>query len=260
MHRFAARSGIAQRCLTWNCIAWCCTMMCCRVPCCIALPDLKLGCMYGAAFPRPILHCAALPRVTSCHLPCHRVAGCTVLCCAAGRCAALYCLILDCIAWSHTASRFALHRPALPALELHSSAPWCTVPCCCPALPTAAQAQASPGCLLPACITPSHLVPRCLSCPMLAGPARTFLVPYGVVLPGLLPAAPPWALLHAMAFSSPGLQSLRCSEPVPCRPFPGPCLTMPSSLCATSESPSTPKALCCTVLGGQIPALHHSSP
>lgn len=244
MQRFAARSSIAQCCLTWNCIARCCTMLCCWVPYCIALPDLELGC---TALPFPVPYCIVLPCPALRPIARSAITLLAVLRCAAGCRAALYCLILDCIAWSYTTSGFALHRPALPALELHSSAPHCPVPRCCPALTSAAQGHAAQGCPLPACVMPSHLVPRCLLYPMLPDPARVFVVPYGVVLPSLLPAAPPWALLHATAFSSSGLQSLRVRGPSTADPSQDPAPPCPalSVLPLSHHQPPRPSAVWC---------------
>lgn len=152
--------------------------------------------MHGADFPSPVLHRAALRCITLSHARSATVLL-AVLCCAAGCCAALCGLgtILGYVAWSHTASGFALHCPMLPALEMHSSCSLLspvllsTPPCCSPSprclgLPAASLRYAiQPG---PLVLTLSYSVP-CLTLP---SPSHEFLIPWGVMLPGLLPAAP----------------------------------------------------------------------
>lgn len=201
-----------------------CTMLCCWVPCCIAL--LVWSWLCCTAFPSPILHCAPLPCVLSHRLLCRRVGavlGAVPRYATRSRialpCAMVY-LDFPCVA------RLCLPTALLRAASSHAAAQPCSLPpqLCHPALP--------------ACIRPSHLLPRCLLYPVLPGPARAFLVPYGVVLPTLLPAAPPRALLPAAAFSFAVPQSLCTWSPSPADPSQGPALPCP----APSVLPLAPKA------------------
>lgn len=147
------------------------------------------------------------------------------------------------VAWPGPAPRrgvCAPHRPAPPARELHRSASRC------PALLAAAQAHPARGCPRPAGVTPSRPVPgacRTLCCLALSACSRT-LTGFCCPASSLGPMAR-YSLLSQLAVPS-------CGEPVPCRPFPGPCPTMPSFPRATSEPPPTPKPQCCKALGCQI--------
>lgn len=105
------------RSLTWNCFALCCQapIWSSAVPCCLSKSRIALCCLLLRYIPSPTLL-----------LPC-----CTPGCCAASRCplGGLHCRAPYCIMLS---SGFALHHPALPDLELHSSASRCLAPCCWP--------------------------------------------------------------------------------------------------------------------------------
>lgn len=118
------------RSLTWNCLALCCQAPSCAVPCRLSESHIALCCL--------LLRFIPLPTLLS---PC-----CPPGCCLIG--GGLYCRAPYCIMLS---SGFALHHPALPDLELHSSAS------CCPACLLALLAWGCPG--LPAADLPYAIPP-----------------------------------------------------------------------------------------------------
>lgn len=215
----SVRPLVALRWLVWS-------SLCCQVRYCAALPDLELHCtvLHNACcialliWSWLVLHCFSQshialccialcfvpsPALPSCCWPCCAVLGAVPRCATRSRialpCAVVY-LDLPCVA------RLCLPTALLLAASSHAAAQPCSLP---PQL-------CHPG--LPACVRPSHLLPRCLLYPVPPGAARAFLVPYGVVLPTLLPAAPPRALLPATVFSFPVPQSLCAWSPSPADP------------------------------------------